>query len=192
MGTGREWRVFWQRVEFVRRPPRKTALPALDSEPRDVGSSQVKCDDEGDNPLCRSAKGSWAGIVLLVESKKKNPSDGGLVCPGSYRTGSWEGFGSWWGLFFSQGCMSTVLAERWNSRGAWWAQRECVLINNEWMNELMLIHAHYEQLPCAKSKKGFHWQRDRSLMARGSLGTFSDGFAEEAVASGIRSRPWCA
>ena len=39
MGIGREWRVFWQRVEFVRRPPRKTALPALDSEPRDIGSS---------------------------------------------------------------------------------------------------------------------------------------------------------
>lgn len=153
MGTGREWRVFWQRVEFVRRPPRKTVLPALDSEPRDIGSSQVKCDDEGDNPLCRSAKGSWAGIVLLVESKK-NPSDGGLLCPGSYRTGSWEGFRSWWGLFFSQGCMSTVLAERWNSRGAWWAQRECVLINNEWMNECLFMPTMSSYL-VPKARKGF-------------------------------------
>lgn len=189
MGTGREWRVFWQRVEFVRRPPRKTALPALDSEPRDVGSSQVKCDDEGDNPLCRSAKGSWAGIVLLVESKKKTLQMVascvlgliGLV-PGKDLEVDGDCFSA------KAVCLQSWLKDETPGEPGGHRGNVFWLTMNEWM----LIHAHYEQLPCAKSKKGFHWQRDRSLMARGSLGTFSNGFAEEAVASGIRSRPWCA
>lgn len=107
MGTGREWGVLregrvcekafqggWAECPWW-------ASPETKAGPGSCGLLKVKT-----NMWKKCLKGSWSGLVLLVESRKRQ--GGGIMRTGSYRTGSLERFGSWWIPSFGQGCRHTA------------------------------------------------------------------------------------